>query len=122
MRFARAVSRALKKGDHQILLNLPDRVKKLGVRQIYYVEGQNRMLHYYTKEGELVVRGTMQSAQKLLEPYHFVRCNHWYMVNLMHVSEVRKDTVVVAGHELEMSRRNRTAFLAALTNYMGGGA
>lgn len=122
MRLTRAIKRVSKKGYEQILLNLPDRVKKLGVRQIYYVEVQNRMLHYHTDEGELVLRGTMQSAVDLLSPYHFVRCNYWYIVNLMHVSEVRKDVVVVAGEELEISRRNKTAFLTALTNYMGGGA
>ena len=42
------------------------------------------------------------------------------MVNLMHVSEVRKNMVVVQGHELEISRRNKTAFLKALTEYVGG--
>lgn len=122
MRLTRAVKRVQKRGNEQILLNLPDRVKKLGVRQIFYVEVQNRMLHYYTDEGEFVLRGTMQGAEKMLAPYHFVRCNYWYAVNLMHVTEVRKDTVLVAGHELEISRRNKTAFLTALTEYMGGGA
>ncbi len=38
----------------------------------------------------------------------------------MHVTEVRGNFAVVAGHELEISRRNRTAFLKALTEYVGG--
>lgn len=122
MRLSRAVKRVEKKGHEQILLNLPDRVKKLDLRQIYYVEVQNRMLHYYTDEGEYVLRGTMQGAEKILAPHHFVRCNYWYIVNLMHVSEVRKEVAVVAGHELDISRRNRTAFLSALAEYMGGGS
>ena len=63
---------------------------------------------------------TMQQAEQQLERYHFVRCNHWYLVNLRHVTEVRRDTVMVAGQELEISRRNHTAFLTALTNYVGG--
>ena len=78
------------------------------------------MLHYHTDEGEFVLRGTMQAVEKELERYHFMRCNHWYLVNLRHVTEIRKDVVVVAGNELEISRRNRTAFLTALTNYVGG--
>ncbi len=119
MKFTRAIKRVKQKERH-ILIGLSDGVKKFGIHQIYYVEVQNRMLHYYTDEGEYVVRGTMASVEQMLAPYPFVKCNHWYIVNLMHVSEVRKNTAVVKGHELEVSRRNRTAFLKALTEYVGG--
>ncbi len=120
MKLTRVLKRTKQKELQQILLTLSDGVKKIGVNQIYYVEVQNRMLHYHTDEGEYVVRGTMQSVEQMLLPYPFIRCNHWYIVNLKHVSEVRKNTAVVGGHELEVSRRNRTAFLKALTEYMGG--
>lgn len=120
MKFTRAIKRVRQKEERQILLALTDGVKKIGIQQIHYVEVQNRMLHYYTDEGEYVLRGTMASVEEMLTPYPFVKCNHWYMVNLMHVSEVRKNTAVVAGHELEISRRNRTAFLKALADYVGG--
>ena len=120
VRFARAITRAEHRENGQILLTLPDCVRRIDTRQIYYVEVQNRMLHYHTELGEFVLRGTMQSAEKELSRYHFVRCNHWYLVNLSHVAEVRREMVVVAGAELEISRRNRTAFLTALTDYVGG--
>ncbi len=120
MKLTRVLKRTKQKELQQILLTLPDGVKKFGVNQIYYVEVQNRMLHYHTEEGEYVVRGTMQSVEQMLLPYPFAKCNHWYIVNLKHVSEVRKNTAIVGGHELEVSRRNRTAFLKALTEYMGG--
>ncbi len=120
MKLTRALKRARQKEQQQILLTLSDGVKKVGIQQIHYVEVQNRMLHYHTDEGEFIVRGTMQSVEQMFASYPFVKCNHWYMVNLMHVSEVRKNTAVVGGHELEISRRNRTAFLKALTEYVGG--
>lgn len=120
MKLTRALKRVKQKEKQQILLTLPDGVKKFGIQQIYYVEVQNRMLHYHTDEGEYVVRGTMQSVEQMLASRPFVKCNHWYMVNLMHVSEVRKNMVTVGGDELEISRRNRSAFLKALTEYMGG--
>lgn len=120
MKLTRVLKRTKQKELQQILLTLPDGVKKFGLNQIYYVEVQNRMLHYHTEEGEYVVRGTMQSVEQMLLPYPFAKCNHWYIVNLKHVSEVRKNMAIVGGHELEVSRRNRTAFLKALTEYMGG--
>lgn len=120
MKFSRAVKRVKQKERQQILLTLSDGVKKFGIHQIYYVEVQNRMLHYHTDEGEYILRGTMQSVEQMLEPYPFAKCNYWYIVNLTHVSEVRKNIAIVGGHELEISRRNRSAFLKALTEYIGG--
>ena len=120
MKMTRVLKRTKQKAQQDILLTLSDGVKKLNVQQIYYVEVQNRMLYYHTDEGVFAMRGTMQSVEEMLAPYAFAKCNHWYIVNLKHVSEVRKNTAVVAGHELEVSRRNRTAFLKALTDYVGG--
>lgn len=120
MKVTRALKRVRKKEQHQILLTLPGGVKKLEIRQIQYVEIQNRHLFYHTDEGVFEVRGTMQSVEEMIAPYPFAKCNHWYIVNLMHVSEVRKTTVVVGEHELEISRRNRTPFLKALAEYVGG--
>lgn len=120
MKLTRVLKRTRKKARQEILLTLPDGVKKLNVQQIYYVEVQNRILYYHTDEGVFTMRGTMQSVEQMLSPYSFVKCNHWYIVNLKYVSEVRKNTAIVAGHELEVSRRNRTAFLRALTEYVGG--
>ena len=99
-RLARDLKRSRSREPRQIILTLADGVKKLEVGQIYYVEVQNRMLHYYTQEGVFAVRGTMQSVQQMLEAYSFAKCNHWYMVNLRHVSEVKKNTVVVGEYEL----------------------
>ena len=122
VRFERAIHRALQREGGQVLLTCPDGVVRLNTRDIYYVEVQNRQLHYHTLQGEYLLRGTMQQAEQELGRHHFVRCSHWCLVNLRHVTEVHRDTVVVAGQELAISRRNYTAFLTALTNYVGGDA
>ncbi len=120
MKMTRALKRAQKKEQKPLVLTTADGIKTLEIKQIYYVEIQNRMLHYHTDEGEIVVRGTLQSAEELLKPYPFEKCNHWYIVNLMHVKEVNKSLVKVGPFEIEISRRNKAAFLKALTAYMGG--
>ena len=122
IKLTRALKRAKQKEQKSILLPLADGVKKLELNELFFIEGQSRMLYYHTAEGDYVVKGTMQGAESSLEQYPFAKCNHWYLVNLMHVKEVRKNTVVVGPFELEISRRNKTAFLKALTEYMGGSA
>lgn len=123
MKLRRVLKRVVKKEQeqHTLVLKLAEGMKKLDIKQIYYVEVQNRMLHYHTTDGEYIVRGTMQSAEESLEQYSFVKCNHWYLVNLMHVREVKKNQATVGEHELEISRRNKTAFMNALTEFLGGG-
>lgn len=120
MKMKRAIKRVQKKSTKTLVLNLPDGIKTLEIKKIYYVEVQNRMLHYYTDEDEIVVRGTLQSAEEVLKPYPFVKCNHWYIVNLMHVREVNKYIATVGPYQVEISRRNKAGFLKALTEYMGG--
>lgn len=120
MKMTRALKRVKQKEQKQILLTLPDGVKKLELNEIYFIEVQNRMLYYHTVEGDYIVRGTMQSAENMMADYPFAKCNHWYLVNLMHVKETKGTMVTVGPFELEISRRNKTSFLKALTEYMGG--
>ena len=122
LRLARAIDRVERQAGGKILLTLSGHSIRLYVRNIHYVDIQNRMLCYHTDQGNFTLRGTMQTAEEQLVPHHFARCNYWYLVNLRHVTEVRKNTVIVAGTELAVSRRNRSAFLTALTNYIGGGS
>ena len=120
LKLTRAIGR-IQKIEKEILLKQQDSVKKVPVEEIYYVEIQNRMLYYHTSEGEYVVRGTIKNALDMLSPYHFVKCNHWYIVNLKYVTEVRDSTVIVAGKELEISQRKKNTFLNALMDYVGEG-
>lgn len=119
-KMTRAIDRVKSRENTQILLTTAEGAVRLDTKQVYYVEVQNRMLYYHTQQGTYKVRGTMQGAQKELEGHHFVRCNHWYLVNLAHVTEVRENIAIVSGDELEISRRNRSMFVNALTNYVGG--
>ena len=120
MKLRRVMKRVQSREEKTIVLSLADGMKKLETRQIYFIEVQNRILRYHTMDGDYEVKGTMQSVEKKLETDTFAKCNHWYMVNLRHVKEVKKNIVVVGEHELEISRRNKNAFMKALTEYLGG--
>ena len=122
MKVRRVLKRVKKKEQEQktVVISYGGGVKKLDSKQIYFIEVQNHMLHYHTTDGEFVVRGSMQGIVQTLPADTFVKCNHWYLVNLIHVKEVKQNIVVVGEYELEISRRNKTAFMKALTEYLGG--
>ena len=119
MRFTRALGRVRSKESKYICLNLSTGLKRIDYKDIYYIETQSRMLYYHTKHGEFIVRGALREVQAELEAFHFVKCNQCYLVNLKYVTEIRKNIAVVAQRELEISRRNRQTFLAAVMNYLG---
>ena len=121
-RLARALGRVQKKqGNLEFAINTPGGIKKLKSNDIYYIEIENRFLVYHTAEGDFSQRGTLQSAEEMFQNYHFVKCNHWYLVNLKYVTEIEENIVHVAGSRLEISRRNRAHFLKEVTEYIGGG-
>ena len=72
------------------------------------------------QEGEFSVRASLASAEKQLAQYHFSRCNQCYLVNLKYVKAVENDFVHVNTDHLEISRRQRAAFLTAVASYIGG--
>lgn len=92
----------------------------LSTGDIYYLETHDRLLWYHTTKGEFSVRASLASAEKQLAQYHFSRCNQCYLVNLKYVKAVENDFVHVNTDHLEISRRQRAAFLTAVASYIGG--
>lgn len=120
-KLSRAIQRVQRQRGGQILLQCAGGgVQLVETSRIYYLETHSRMLHYHTADGEFTVRSSLQNAESQLAPYHFARCNQCYLVNLKHVKAVENDFVLVGEARLEISRRQRAAFLTALASYIGG--
>lgn len=120
VKLERAIQRVRQRVGEYIMLRTPGGMHRLEISQIHYLETRNRMLHYHTAVGVYSVRSSLQSAVEQLAPYSFAKCNQCYLVNLQHVTDLRDDYVTVAGTDLEISRRNRKAFMDALVAYIGG--
>lgn len=119
----RALQRIRRRRGGQVALQVSGGVQLLDTDDILYLETRDRLLHYHTATDTWSVRGSLLKAEKDLAAYHFTRCNQCYLVNLRHVRGVQDDLVQVGEERLErleISRRRRTAFLAALAAYVGG--
>lgn len=119
-KLARALQRIQRRHGGQITLQTPGGAQQLDTDDILYLETRDRLLHYHTAADTWSVRGSLQKAEKELAPYHFARCNQCYLVNLRHVTGVQNDFVQIGQEQLEISRRQRVAFLAAVAAYVGG--
>lgn len=119
-KLARALQRIQRRHGGQITLQTPGGAQQLDTDDILYLETRDRLLHYHTADKVWSVRGSLLKSEKELAPYHFARCNQCYLVNLRHVKGVQDDLVQVGEERLEISRRQRAAFLAAVASYVGG--
>ncbi len=116
----RAIERVASRQEKTVEVHATDGIRILKVSDILYLETQNRMLYYHTRNEVIPTRASMKQAEKEFLQGQFVKCNQCYLVNLAHVQGIKGDMVLVDGEELEMSRRNKTPFLTAFASYIGG--
>lgn len=120
MKMKRAISRTTKKLDDFIQIRKDRETAYLLVSAIKYLEVSGHYVIYHTTGGDLAEYTTMKEAMRKIDKPFFVRCNQSYLVNLRYVTSVKKDTVIVDGDELAISRPQKRSFLMALTEFLGG--
>ena len=106
--------------EHFISVSTSEGLLKLDISQIYFIETEKHAVRLYYTKGSFHINDTLKSIEEKLKKAPFCRCNNCYLVNLAHVERVKKNDVIVAGHELSFSRLRYKPFMEALTNYMGG--
>ena len=112
---------SLRRREANILLTTSEGQIAIDCGSILYVESEKHYLYFHTTNGDRRARMTMSEAESLLEGRHFARASAAFLVNLAHVSNVRRDTVTVAGESLPLSRTRKQEFMDALTLYVSGG-
>ena len=116
----KAVSRLEKRAKRYLTVPVEGGLRRLDTASIYYLESEGHRVHFYTDEGDFSAPGALKTFDEKLADCPFARCNSGYLVNLAQVRELRQSTVQVGPCELQVSRPKRKAFLAALTDYIGG--
>lgn len=117
----RAIARTTKRTDEYVPIKTDGGLHRVRITAIKYLEISGHYVIYHTTGGDYAEYGTLKEVEAKINRPHFVRCNRSFLVNLRHVSSVNKDSVYVDGDELIISRPQRKTFLAALSEFMGGG-
>ncbi len=115
----RALGLLKKRGQKDIAVSTQKGLVRLSVADIRYVEARRHQLRIHTGAEDYFIHDTMQNLETQLSPYHFYRCHNGYLVNLLHVSRVYKNTVTVDGEELLVARPRQKEFMARMLEYLG---
>lgn len=121
LKMQRVLNKLSTRQDTQVVLSLADRMLRLPVSQIKYIEISGHNMTYHTTQGHFSVYGNLKDAEASIHNTSFVRCNNCYLVNLNYVQAIRGFTAVVDGDELQISRPRRKAFVQAVNDFLGGG-
>ena len=103
-----------------IMLPLGGSMLKVPTSEVYYIETINHRLYCHTVDGvKAMSSGTLTALETQLASEHFSRCSNCFLVNLRHVTTIQKDSVVVGGDVLKISRPRKKTFLKELTEFVG---
>ncbi|MGN0421649.1 MAG: LytR/AlgR family response regulator transcription factor [Lachnospiraceae bacterium] len=108
------------KKSRNIIIPMPNGMKKISSDDLLYAEVNGHYLYYHTTEGVFRQKVTLKELEEKLTGLSFKRCNHCYLVNLKYVDTVKKDDLKIGDEWLKISRPRKKAFLQALANFMGG--
>lgn len=120
-RAIKVVQMTVKEKLQKIELSTETQSILVATRDIYYVEILGHYLTYHTSLGDYTVRGTLAEAAKQLSDKGFLPCSRFCLVNLRHITRISKESLTVAGSELEISRRQYKPLMEGLVIFRAGG-
>lgn len=121
LKLKRAYKKLLAARPREISIKVNGVLKVLRTNDIYYVEVDGHQVIYHTSKGNFETWSTLNEVETILGQDPFSRSNSCYLVNLRYVSEIRTNSIVVHGEELQTSRRRHKDFINDLTDYLGRG-
>lgn len=117
----RCIEQVRKRESRFLMLASGTERYRVNVADIVFVESIKHRLVVHTTQRDYSLVGSLTSMEEELDGANFFRSNNCYLVNLRHVMGVQQSSCVLqGGHDLQISRPRKKAFLAALSDYLGG--
>lgn len=117
----RCLAQVRKRERGFVILTTGTEQHRVNVADIVYIESIKHRLVVHTTDREYSLVGSLTAMEDELAGKDFFRSNNPYLVNLQHVTGVQQNSCILrGGHDLQISRPRKKAFLAALSDYVGG--
>lgn len=117
----RCLSQVGKREHGFVMLSSGTEQFRVNVSDIVFIESIKHRLIVHSTQREYSLVGSLTAFEGELAEKDFFRSNNCYLVNLRHVTGVHQSScVLLGGHDLQISRPRKKAFLAALSDYVGG--
>lgn len=103
--------------ENFILLKIQDKQKKLALKDILYLESNNKKVAFHTTEGVFETYGKMEDFKKILTNA-FYRCHRCYIVNFSKISAYRQNEIeLINGDKISIAYKKYPLFVKAYLAY-----
>lgn len=100
--------------DDRIFVRVNDKMIKIIIGDIYYIEANRNYSKIFTKSRAYMVVTTLKNLISKLPKAHFLRIHRSYIVNTSHVDEVAGTNVVICKKAIPLSKKLRSLLLERL--------
>lgn len=100
-------------GD-RIFVRDHEKMVKIKIENIYYIEADRNYCRIYTKEREYLLVMTLKDMTEKLPEEHFIRIHRSYVVNIAHIDEVALNHIVIFKKALPVSKSLKDGLLSRL--------
>lgn len=120
IKLKRALSRVSKKTEDYMSVKTDGETRAVRISSILWIDVNGHYVVYHTAEGDFTEYTTLKEAAAKVNRGTFALVNRSCLVNLRRVEAIARDNVSIGSVKLDISRPQRKAFLAALSDFMGG--
>ena len=107
--------------ENYILLKFENQQQKVPLKDIIYIESNNKKVSIHTMSNLYEVRGKMEDFELTLGEL-FYRCHRCYLVNFSKITAYNQNEIkVINGDKLLIAQRKYPAFVKAYLRYAKGG-
>ncbi len=120
IKLKRALSRVTTKIEDYMSVKTDGEMRAVRISSVLWIDVSGHYVVYHTAVGDFTEYTTLKEAAAKVNHGAFALVNRSCLVNLRRIEAITRDTVSVGSVKLDISRPQRKAFLAALSDYMGG--
>ena len=93
--------------DKHIFVKYERQIKKIYLKEILFVEGEENYVYIYTLSGKVMVRSTMKHILESLPESNFLQIHKSYVVNVAHISNVEGNMLGIGEYKVPIARNYR---------------
>ena len=120
VKMKRAIARSSQRQKDFLTVKTAEGTVLLRISSIRYLEVLGHYVIYHTTGGDYTEYTALKEAEARIARPYFVHANRSFLVNLRYVDSFKQESVRIGGDEITISRPQKKAFIAALTQYLGG--
>lgn len=103
------------KGDESIFVKAKNRLEKLLLKDILWVEALDIYSQVITGNGKHLLNASLKTVEEKFPYSKFIRVHRSFIINLEKIDAIEEDTVIIAGNKIPVGKTYREKLMSRLS-------